>query len=256
MMRQDAGRVLLISGLDGDPRLLMGAAPRLFGGLRVLPFDHLREPAEDGAAGLAERALAILDADREGDVPAYVCGESFGGTVALTLARRHPERVRGLILLSAFGWYPAISTYPGRVGMAVWRLLGDRVAAHVLRLWRPLSMPGALGLRCPPEISRAYLRRPALHLPGYRAKCGIALAFDARPWLGEIACPTFVLVGTRDPVVPTHAGRELARRIPNARLHCLPGGHLVHIVRADEAGALIAGWMLDRASPIGSGSRS
>jgi pimeloyl-ACP methyl ester carboxylesterase len=242
-------RVLLVSGLDGDPRLLMGAAPRLFPGLRALPFNHLRDPAEDGVEGLAERALAVLDADPEGDAPAYVCGESFGGTVALTLARRHPERVHGLILLSAFGWYPAAPTFTGRLGMAFWRLVGDRIVAQILRLWRPLSAPGALGLRCPPQIARAYLNRPALHLPGYRAKCAISLAFDARPWLGEIACPTFILVGTWDPIVPTSAGRDLARRIPDARLHCLPGSHLVHIIRADEAGALIARWMSDRFAP-------
>ncbi len=254
-MREDAPpgmmstpRVLMISGLDGDPGLLAGAAPRLFPGWRALPFDHLRDPVEDGVEGLSERALAVLDADPAGGVPAYVCGESFGGTVALTLARRHPKRVRGLILLSAFGWYPAALTCAGRLGMACWRLVGDRVAAQIFRIWRPISAPGAIGFRCPPEIRRAYLRQPALHLPGYRAKCAIALAFDARPWLGEIACPTFILIGTRDPVVPTAAGRELARRIPEASLHCLPGGHLVHFIRAEEVGALIGRWARDRFS--------
>jgi pimeloyl-ACP methyl ester carboxylesterase len=236
------GRVLVIPGLDGDPRLLMSVAPRLFAGLRALPFDHFRDPATDGVEGLAARALAVLDADPAGAAPAYVCGESFGGTIALTLARRYPERVRGLILLSTFGWYPAASSYASQLGMLAWRLAGDRVADRVFRLWRPLSVPGALGRRCPPEITRAYLDRPRLHLPGYRAKSAIALGFDARPWLGEITCPTLILIGTWDPVVPTAAGRDLARRLPNARLHCLPGGHLVHVVRADEAGALIARW--------------
>jgi pimeloyl-ACP methyl ester carboxylesterase len=73
----------------------------------------------------------------------------------------------------------------------------------------------------------------------------VSLQFDARPWLDSINCPTFVLTGTWDPVVPTRAGRELARRIPNARLHHLPGGHLPHVVRPAEAGQLIAGWVAD-----------
>jgi pimeloyl-ACP methyl ester carboxylesterase len=234
--------VLVISGLDGDPRLLLGAAPRLFRGLRALPFHHARDPAEDGVEGLAERALAVLDADPEGAAPAYVCGESFGGTVALTLARRRPERVRGLVLLSAFGWYPAAASYPSQAGMVLWRLLGDRLARHIFRLWRPVSVFGALGHRPPPDVRRTYLDRGDLHLPGYRAKSAIALAFDARPWLHEITCPAFALIGTRDPVVPTRAGRELARRLPRAQLHQLPGGHLVHLVRAAEAGALLARW--------------
>jgi pimeloyl-ACP methyl ester carboxylesterase len=246
--------VLLIPGLDGDPGLLAGAAPGLFPELRTLVFDHLRDPADDGVEGLANRALALLDAEAGVGAPAYVCGESFGGTVALTLARRHPERVRGLIMLSAFGWYPAVSTYTGQLGMAAWRLFGDRFAALALRIWRPVSAPGALGFRCPRGIARAYLRRPALHLSGYRAKCAISLTFDARPWLHEIACPTFVLVGTWDPVVPTRAGRELARRIPNAQLCCLPGSHLVHVLRAKEVGAQIARWMRSADGSSGHGS--
>jgi poly(3-hydroxyoctanoate) depolymerase len=90
-------------------------------------------------------------------------------------------------------------------------------------------------------MARAYRRRPALHLQGYRAKCEVSLHFDARPWLDSINCPTFILIGTWDPGVPTRAGQELARRIPNARLHRLRGGHLAHLVRPAEAGHLIMG---------------
>jgi pimeloyl-ACP methyl ester carboxylesterase len=245
-------RVLVVPGLDGDPRLLLSVAPRLFRGMRALLFDHSRDRAEGGLEGLAERVIAVLDADAEGKAPAYICGESFGGTVALTLAHRYPSRVRGLILLSTFGWYPAGSSRFGRLGLLVWRMLGDRVARQLLRAWRPVNMSGALGLgvRSSRELLRAYLARPELDLPAYRAKTELALRFDARPWLSDLACPTLVLIGTRDPVVPTRAGRELARRMPRAELRCLPGGHLVHIARAAEAGELIAQWIgRDSAAP-------
>jgi pimeloyl-ACP methyl ester carboxylesterase len=232
--------VLVIPGLDGDPALVRAAAPWLFRGMRVLPFDHRLDPMAGGVEGLAERALAILDSDSEADAPAFVCGESFGGTAALTLARRYPARVRGLILLSAFGWYPSVSP---QLGLALWRVLGDRAAEHILRLWRYVSLPVALGVPWSWAVARAYLHRPAPHLPGYRAKCEVSAHFDARPWLDSINCPTFILTGTWDPVVPTRAGQELARRIPNARLHRLPGGHLAHVVRPAEAGHLISGWV-------------
>jgi pimeloyl-ACP methyl ester carboxylesterase len=235
-------RVLLIPGLDGDPSLSMEAAPRLLPGLRVLELDHRRVPVQGGMDELVERAVAVLDSDPAGDGPAYVCGESFGGTVALTLARQHPERVRGLILLSTFGWYPTVSARASRVGLRLWNLLGDRHARTILHLWRPISVPGALGFRPPPTLAQLYLNRHSPHLPSYRQKCALSLSFDARSWLSEITCPTFILIGTWDPVVPTRAGRELARSLPNATLHCLPGGHLVHVVRAAEAGALITRW--------------
>ncbi|MDQ3811155.1 MAG: alpha/beta hydrolase [Chloroflexota bacterium] len=238
-------RLLVVPGLDGDPRLLLSVAPRLFPGTRVLLFDHSRDRAEGGLEGLAARAIALLDADAEGTAPAYVCGESFGGTVALTLAYLYPQRVRGLILLSTFGCYPAASSRFGRLGLLLWRALGDRVARHLLRAWRPISVPGALGvgMRYSREVLRAYLAWPEFDLAAYRAKCELALRFDARPWLAEVTCPSFLLVGTWDPVVPTAAGRELARGMPNAELRSLPGGHLVHILRAAEAGELIGRWI-------------
>jgi pimeloyl-ACP methyl ester carboxylesterase len=185
--------VLVIPGLDGDPELVHAAAPWLFRGMRALPFDHRQDPMADGVEGLAERALAVLDADSEADVPAFVCGESFGGTAALTLARRHPGRVRGLILLSAFGWYPSIFTRIPQLGLALWRALGDRGALHILRLWRPLSLPGALGIPWPRELARTYLRRSALHLPSYRAKCEVSLPLpDVHPdrYLGSRSADT------------------------------------------------------------------
>jgi pimeloyl-ACP methyl ester carboxylesterase len=174
-----------------------------------------------------------------------VCGESFGGTAALTLTRRHPSRVRGLILLSAFGWYPSVFTSAAQLGLVLWRALGDQRAQHIFRLWRLLSLPIVLGVHCSRDVARAYRRRPPPHLPGYRAKCEVSLQFDARPWLDSISCPTFILTGTWDPVVPARAGQELARRIPNARLHRLPGGHFAHVVRPAEAGNLISGWVAD-----------
>jgi pimeloyl-ACP methyl ester carboxylesterase len=134
---------------------------------------------------------------------------------------------------------------PPQFGLVLWRVLGDRGAEHILRLWRPLSVPMALGIPWSGEMAQSYLRRPPPHLPGYRAKCEVSLTFDARPWLDAITCPTLVLTGTFDPVVPTRAGAELARLIPHARLHRLRGGHLAHVARSAEAGQLIAGWAAD-----------
>jgi pimeloyl-ACP methyl ester carboxylesterase len=236
-------RLLVVPGLDGDPGLLRSAAPALFRAFRPVWFDHRLDDLAGGIDGLAERALSSLDLDAEGLAPAYVCGESFGSTIALTVARRHPERVRGLVLLSAFGWYPRLPAWSARLGLLLWRVLGDHLTARILEVWRPIGAPGALGWGCPPDIRRAYLTQQVVHLPGYRGKCEIALCFDARPWLGSIACPTFVLVGTWDPVVPTRAGVDLAARIPHARLYRLAGRHLVHVRRAEQVGRLLADWL-------------
>jgi pimeloyl-ACP methyl ester carboxylesterase len=235
-------RVLVIPGLNGHPGLIMRAAPTLFPDWEAVAFNHHVDLAEGGVAGLACRALDVLGDDQ---AAVYVCGESFGGTVALTIAHLQPARVKGLILLSAFGWHPSMLARRGAGALAVWSFLGHRVSTSVYRVGRVASLPTQLGLRFPTDLFRDYISRPRAHVAAYRNKAELALTFDARPWLGSLACPTFVLTGSWDPVVPASAGRDLAVRIPNATLHRLSGGHLVHLVHARRVGGLISDWARD-----------
>src|ERR1700687_1529467 len=100
-------RVLVIPGLNGHPGMLMRAAPHLLPNLQPLAFNHHVDEGDGGVEGLAARALQFLDEQDTAPGRVFVCGESFGGTVALTLAHLQPERVAGLILLSSFGWHPS-----------------------------------------------------------------------------------------------------------------------------------------------------
>jgi pimeloyl-ACP methyl ester carboxylesterase len=57
----------------------------------------------------------------------------------------------------------------------------------------------------------------------------------------KIAAPTLLLWGDADAISPAAVGRHLAERIPNARLHVVPGGdHDVAQTRAAELAPLIA----------------
>jgi pimeloyl-ACP methyl ester carboxylesterase len=228
--------LLIIPGLDGDPRLL--AALPWPSSYEFVVFDHSRDAANGGVDGLAERALQLVD-DRYGPRASFVlCGESFGSTVALTLARRHPRRVRGLLLLSAFGWYPWPNRAFVHLGMTTWRLFGNRAADVVLRIGRVLS-PLV-------EFSRTivdYSQLAEFDLPAYRAKCNLVLAFDARPWLAEVRCPTLIVGGRLDLVVPAAAGRSLARLIPSAEWRVLAGGHIAHLSRPEHSEPILSAWL-------------
>jgi pimeloyl-ACP methyl ester carboxylesterase len=237
-----APRVLIVPGLNGHPGRLLHAAPTLFPAWRPLAFNHHVDTAADGLPGLAERALQVLDDDPDGQAPAFLCGESFGGTVALTVAHRHPERVRGLLLFSTFGWHPSNLARRGTAAMAVWSFLGHRLHTNIYRAGRLASLPTQLGLSFPRDLFVDYIARPRAHVQAYRAKVELSLTFDARPWLPTLDVPTFVLTGSWDPIVPASAGRELASTIPGAQLHRVPGGHLVHLVEAGRVAGLVDDW--------------
>jgi pimeloyl-ACP methyl ester carboxylesterase len=242
MQTRGAHRVLIIPGLNGDPGMLLRAAPTLFPRWQPVAFNHHHDLAHGGVDGLARRALERLDVNEPHGGPVYVCGESFGGTVALTLAHMAPERVAGLLLFSTFGWYPSSLARRGVGALAMWSFLGGRVGGSVYHASRLVSVPTQLGLRFSSDVFRGYVNRPRSDVEAYRTKAELSLTFDARPWLGSIETSTFVLTGRWDPVVPRSAGQQLARSMPNATLHTLGGGHLVHLVNANRVGKLIAQW--------------
>src|SRR5690242_19522519 len=122
-------RVLIIPGLNGHPGMLMRSAPALFPEWDPIAFNHHADLAADGVEGLTHRAIALLP----DDAPLFVCGESFGGTVALTLAHLAPERVAGLVLLSTFGWHPSTLARRGVGALALWSFLGGRLTTSMYR---------------------------------------------------------------------------------------------------------------------------
>jgi pimeloyl-ACP methyl ester carboxylesterase len=64
---------------------------------------------------------------------------------------------------------------------------------------------------------------------------------EIEPPYGRIAVPTLVVWGERDRWIPAQRGRELARRIPGARLELLPtAGHLVPEEEPEEPARLLA----------------
>ena len=65
-----------------------------------------------------------------------------------------------------------------------------------------------------------------------------AMAFDSRPRLGEIRCPTLVLAGAADTAVPMHHARQLHEGIAHSRLVAIDGAD--HADDLDRSGPLRA----------------
>jgi poly(3-hydroxyoctanoate) depolymerase len=154
-------------------------------------------------SGLAELAVAVLDAAGLDD--ADVLGFSHGGGVAQQLAGAFPGRVHRLVLAATSC---GVGATP-RPTQDVLTGLGMPVGTDP---WPPADAIGALWQ---------------------------SLAFSnwsSIPFLGSIAAPTLVVCGTRDRLVDPSNSRVLARRIPDASLVMLPGGH--DLQRPDRAQAL------------------
>jgi poly(3-hydroxyoctanoate) depolymerase len=148
---------------------------------------------------------------------ADVLGFSYGGVIAQELAAAAPERVRRLIL---------VSTACG---------LGATASAHGL----PSS---GLSRTSPGQgLDPDAMRRLWWQLPGIAT-------WSAIPLLARIKAPTLVVYGASDGLLPPVNSRVLARRIPDATLAKLPGGHdLTLAEHAPSLAALITPFLDDSA---------
>lgn len=61
---------------------------------------------------------------------------------------------------------------------------------------------------------------------------------DIEGLFGELDCPTTILWGKEDAWIPVEHGHQLARRIPDARLHVIPNAG--HLVQEDAPEAIVA----------------
>ena len=124
-------------------------------------------------------------------------GHSLGGLVAATVAAERPDLVRRLVLVAPVG-------------------AGDRVpvARYGTRLARTLAS-------APAPLLWTIVSDAARWGPAALARGAVAAMRDR--FAGEVAAPTLIVWGSRDPLVPAELALEWRRALPQARLALLEG---------------------------------
>ncbi len=222
----------------------------------------------DAAPDVQAAVLAGL-LDRLGIDRAIVVGHSWGGAVTAAFGVGHGERTAGLVFLA-----PATHPWPGGIDGSyrltmmpgIGRLFTDLAVAPVGRAMMGRALQGVFA---PDPVPEGYARAIGAELV-LRAAAFRANAEDVHDLLGhvrrlstrygEIAAPTLIVTGDRDPVVlrEIHSA-GLARDIVGARLVTLAGiGHMPHHAARErvvaEIEALIR--LVETAAPRGTAARS
>jgi proline iminopeptidase len=180
-----------------------------------------------------------------------VMGVSFGGMVALSYATRHPGHPAGLILVSteaAGGRHleQRVALFERLGGaeagaLARRRFIEGQVDAAMLDAWIRVAFPAYTRTpREPSWVQRAILN-PEVQL-WFTQPGGEGRTFDLRPLLRRIQCPTLVMGGEEDPMIPIICQEEIAAALPAhlARFERFPGcGHGVVADAPERALALI-----------------
>lgn len=240
--------LVLLHAFPLDHTIWRAQAEALRSDYRILMLD-LRgfgesDPFEDSPSieAMADDVRALLEALKiEGSV--VVGGLSMGGYVALAFARRYPDWLQGLILADTRAEADTPEGKAGReatialaeaqgagpvIEQMLPKLLGDQtrqrqrdIVDEVRRLGTSQSVAGIVG------GLRAMRDRP-----------------DAGPWLGRIAVPTLVLVGSEDRITPPSLADSLATHIPGARKTIINGaGHLANMEQPDAFNDAVRGFL-------------
>jgi YbgC/YbaW family acyl-CoA thioester hydrolase len=228
-VRGDGSPCVLVHGFPLDRTLWRHQLAALTRWKRIAP--DLRGFGASGApsdgysmARYADDLVAVLDALRLEQ--AVFCGLSMGGYVLFELWRRHPQRVRALVLADTRADDDSPEGKRGRDEMI--ELAGREGAAGVAARMLP-KLVAPTTARTQPEVVRQVesmiLRTPVPGIVG--ALRAMRERPDSRPLLPAIAVPTLVVVGADDELTPPAAARVLVDAIPGARYAEIPGaGHL------------------------------
>ena len=197
---------------------------------RVIRFDARGfggSPPGDGLLTMeriADDAVALLDHLAESR--AVVCGLSMGGYAALALVRRHPDRLRALVLADTRAGADTEAARSARAAQA------DKARKEGAAAIADAVLPKLVG-----ETTRK--RRPELvaRLRGTIAAnpprgiadalAGLAARADSTATLREIRVPTLVVCGDEDVLTPLSESEALVRGIAGSRLEIVPeAGHI------------------------------
>jgi pimeloyl-ACP methyl ester carboxylesterase len=227
-MREVPTLVLLHGGPGADHSIYRPAFSALADVAQIVYYDHRGDGrSEHGAKEswtLAQWADDVKNFCDALDIAhPIVYGASFGGVVAMAYGIRHPAHAKALILVSTTA--QAAAHAPAKVAMfahlggaaagrlAERRFLKGDTSPEVLQAWLEIAVPLYTQTQADPHAMKrmvsnrettAWFNRPG----------GEGRQFDMLADLAAIQCPTLLLGGQLDPMLPIECQRDIAVALP------------------------------------------
>ncbi len=190
---------------------------------------------------IADDAAALLD--HLGVGQAVVAGCSMGGYAAFAFARRHADRLKGLVLQDTRAGADSEDARKNR------HLLAEKVRREGAGAAADAFLPKLLGETThkerPEIVSRLRERILATSPAGLaNALAGLAARADSTPTLHEIRVPTLVVCGAEDTITPRAESEAMHETIAGSRLEVIPrAGHLANLESPADMNGLLRGFL-------------
>jgi diacylglycerol O-acyltransferase len=223
-----APTIMLLHGLGADADLNWFPSYEPLGQhYRVVAIDHrghgrgIRTRRPFRLADCADDVAAVADAL---DIDRFVAaGYSMGSLVAPLAWRRHPDRVRGLVLCASATHFAQTPRQQRNV-----RAVSLRLAALAERQRRA----AVAELDQTVDDDWAWRQFRATTGRAVTSAGAVISRFDSRGWIGDVDVPTAVVITKRDRLIPAERQRALARLIPGATVYEADAGHASCVLNA------------------------
>jgi pimeloyl-ACP methyl ester carboxylesterase len=191
---------------------------------------------DDTVAGMAARLL------RDAPEEFALLGTSMGGYVALEVVRQAPHRVRALALVSTSARRDTPEERASRERQS------HLVEAGDFDRLVDLAFPGVVAEQHEKDPALLGVWRATARAVGaevfLRQQRAVMDRADARELLSTIGCPTMVIHGADDRLIPVERGEEIARTVPGAELVLIEdAGHFVFFEQPEVIASTVAGFL-------------
>jgi len=220
--------IVFVHGLSGQWQNWLENIPRFAERRRVVALDLpgfgiTPMPSEQITIDYYGQVVAEL-CDRLDLAPAVLVGNSMGGYVAAEAAIDAPEAVERLMLVSAAG----ISQHvvPLESALRVGKIMALSMRASTAQRRRQMARPALRHWILSMVVRHPTRLRPDLAFeglvkgsgkPGFVDALGACIDYDFRDRLPEIGCPTLVVWGRDDAIIPVADADTYVELIPGSR---------------------------------------
>jgi 3-oxoadipate enol-lactonase len=174
---------------------------------------------------------------------AILCGLSMGGYAAFAFLRKYPQRVAGLILADTRPGADTPEAQANRENVA--QIAETQSTGAIADLQVPRLISEYTRTHHPEVEARVRQLIDEATPQGIAAASrGMAQRADSTELLGDITCPTLVIVGEQDALIPPAVTQDYASRIPGAQFAVIPqAGHLSNLEQPEAFLQAIGGFL-------------
>jgi pimeloyl-ACP methyl ester carboxylesterase len=239
----DARPIVFVHGLSGQWQNWLENMPRFAQDRRVVALDlpgHGLTPMPEEKITIGYYGRVVEELCRQLDLaPAVLVGNSMGGYVSAEVAIKFPEVVERMLLLSAAGISQRLlarepvlraAQMLGVVTRSSTRQRRAYAARPALRHWM-LNMVVRHPTRLQPDIAFEGLLK-GMNKPGFYDALVACLDYDFVDRLPEIGCPTLVVWGRDDAIIPVKDADTFVELVPgSSKLIIEDTGHVPMVER-------------------------